>query len=193
MVRSEIRRTKKFGGADVREVTFTSQKRVGWNILVTPTINTGNRIPQTSLIPIPRRGSVKVNKLNLSYGINANTAVIIEWYFLLADSDTGDFIQSAYKAEALWASGQTWLALSAVGFVQTMSDVQVDLSDSTEIVQRTTDRSMHNKGYHLYVEPNATLAVTTIGTVTWTEKAFQFIYVDDFQEWDGYTFEESAS
>lgn len=196
MPRSEIRRTKKFKGADTRTKKIVTSKYRSWAVSAAMTAGVPRLLSDSPLIYIPRKGTVKIQELEISYGLNADPADVSAIFgFALVDADLIDFAGAfprGFLTQSLWQAEQLWRVLTAVGVVQTMTQADIDLSNPPT-AGRSNQNGMEDVGYNVWCFTDQTIGCKTTGSATWIETIFQTTWVDDFSEWDGYTFEESAS
>ncbi len=196
MSRSEIRRTKVFSGKDSRIKRIVTTKYRSWAVSAAVTGGTPRLLSDVPIIYIPRNGTVQIQELELSYGLNQDpidVSLIIG--FALVDADLVNFggaFPRGFLNQSLFQAEQLWRSLTAVGVVNTMQQADIDI-DNPPVAARSNQRGQEDVGYNIIAFTDVTVGAKCTGSAVWIETLHQQILVDDFGEWEGYTFEESAS
>lgn len=144
---------------------------------------------------VPRKAEAMLQRVFWTYWVEATppTGTII---YAIVNHEPNQVVVGWSFVEliqrAIVSAVQSWRSVTAIGILDTARTIEVDLKEIT--LSRRSNLQTDND-YSIvpgYRAGNA-LTVSMAGNLFVKETLFQDIFKDDFDEWNGYTFEESAS
>lgn len=176
-----------------QEKSVTTNLSIGW----TDAVTTSGAIVESgsALYIIPRKGEAQFQRMLWTYQLKQDPGNFEVVYAILrrapVTADLG-ISEEQMVERALISAVQSWRAITAIGVVQVSNTMEVDMKKM--VMSR---RSNLQDDDEFAVVPayrsGSTVAVGQSGILFVKETLFQEIFKDDLDEWNGYTFEESAS
>lgn len=167
-----------FSGSTKKQFVVVSNRSIGFSIAATVASATVVQL-LSSIIRIPRLGSVRPTELDITYGVTDDPIdERIEVY--LADGDPTSLPdQSALNQRSLWQTAQNWrVIVGGDGTIQTFSRENVDFFTETSYVQRAAEFHAERNLMFMIVS-TAQSAVFIKGVIFWVETLVQRVWGDD--------------